>query len=50
MVKKIELFEDLRLHIAQHQAGEKIDVNVRRDGKQIELEVELTSPDSAPRF
>ena len=48
--QKIEQFEDLRLHIAQHQAGETIAVEVSRNGKPIKLEVELTSPDSAPRF
>ncbi len=48
--QNIEKFEDLRLHIAQHQAGEKIIVTVDRDGKPHKLEVELTSPSTAPRF
>ena len=48
--QEIEKFEDLRLHIAQFRAGEKLDVTVRRGDKPLELQVELGSQKSAPRF
>ena len=38
----IERFEDLRLHIAQHKVGEILTVVVSRDGKPIELKIELS--------
>lgn len=46
----IEKFEDLRLHIAQHRAGDKLDVTVLRDEKPVKLQVELGSQKDAPRF
>ncbi len=39
----IEQFEDLRLHIAQHKAGESLEVQVRRDLEVIKLTVVLGS-------
>ena len=45
--QKIEAFEDLRLHIAQHHPGEKLNVTVNRLGKQIDLEIELGNLDEA---
>ena len=41
-------FEDLRLHIAQYRAGDKLQVGILRNGEAIELEVELGDADSAP--
>ncbi len=38
----IERFEDLRLHIAQHKVGEVLTVVVSRDGKPVELKIELS--------
>ena len=43
----IKRFEDLRLHIAQHQAGDTLDVVVRRSGKPVKLAVKLGTPDPA---
>ena len=43
--QKVEVFEDLRLHIAQHRPGEKLDVTVNRLGKSLDLEIELSSFD-----
>ncbi len=46
----IEKFEDLRLHIAQRRAGDKLEVTVRRGDELVELQVELGSQKNAPRF
>lgn len=43
--EKVEVFEDLKLHIAQHRPGEKLMVTVRRSGRPVELEIELSSFD-----
>jgi S1-C subfamily serine protease len=48
--QKIETFDDLKLHVAQHRAGDKLSVTVNRNGKQVKLEVQLASQKSAPRF
>jgi hypothetical protein len=48
--QSIEKFEDLRLHIAQHRAGDKLEVTVRRGNKPVKLEVVLGSHKNAPRF
>lgn len=37
----IDKFEDLRLHIAQHKAGEALEVNVRRNGERVDLTIVL---------
>jgi hypothetical protein len=38
----VEIFEDLRLHVAQHQAGDVLSLVVRRDDKEVELKIQLT--------
>lgn len=43
----IQHFEDLRLHIAQHKAGEVINVRVQRKGQPVELKIELTKFDQS---
>ncbi len=35
-------FEDLRLHVAQHRPGEKLTVEVLRNGEPLKLEIELS--------
>jgi len=45
--EKLEFFNDLRLHIAQHRPGQKITLTVQRQGKSLELEIELSSLDQA---
>jgi serine protease Do len=40
--EKIASFEDLRLHVAQHQPGDRLKVTVERQGELIELEIQLT--------
>ena len=47
--QKVEVFEDLRLHVAQHRPGEKLDVTVNRLGKLVELKIELSSFDKELR-
>ena len=47
--QKVEVFEDLRLHVAQHHPGEKLDVTVNRLGKLVELKIELSSLDKELR-
>ena len=47
--EKVTVFNDLRLQIAQHRPGEKIDVTVQRRGKSIDLEIELSSFEKAPQ-
>lgn len=47
--QKVEVFDDLRLHIAQHRPGEKLDVTVNRLGKSVDLEIELSSFDKELR-
>jgi S1-C subfamily serine protease len=42
----VETFEDLRLHVAQHQPGDRLAVTVQRAGQEIELEIQLSSIDS----
>lgn len=44
----ISKFEDLRLHIAQHVPGDKLDVVVSRDGESIDLVIELGDVNAAP--
>jgi len=44
--EKVEIFEDLKLHIAQHRAGDKLNVTVKRLGKSIDLKIELSAPDN----
>ena len=46
----IKKFEDLRLQIAQHRAGDKLNVTVLRENKPVKLEVVLGSQKNAPRF
>ena len=46
---KVKVFEDLRLHIAQHLPGEKLDVTVNRLGKSLDLEIELSGLDKELR-
>jgi hypothetical protein len=40
--QNVEMFEDLRLHVAQHQAGEVLSLTVDRDGQTVELKIQLT--------
>ena len=47
--QKVEVFEDIRLHIAQHRPGEKLDVKVNRLGKKVDLVIELSSFDDDAR-
>ncbi|MFT7629613.1 MAG: hypothetical protein ACI87E_000613 [Mariniblastus sp.] len=46
----IMTFEDLKLHIAQHRAGDVLNVTIQRDGQAVKLKVELASQKTAPRF
>jgi hypothetical protein len=41
-------FEDLRLHIAQHLPGDKLNIIVQRSGKPVEMVVELGDINSVP--
>ena len=41
----IQRFEDLRLHIAQHKAGETLNVVVVREKKEVDLKITLTRYD-----
>ncbi len=43
----IEVFEDLRLHVAQHQAGDVLTVGILRGEKELTLEITLTPFESA---
>jgi len=45
--EKIEVFEDLRLHIAQHRPGDTLEVTVQRQGKSVDLKIELSSFEQA---
>lgn len=40
--QKIETFDDLRLHIAQHFAGDELDVEIQRKGQPLNVKVRLT--------
>ncbi len=44
--QKIQRFEDLRLHIAQHKVGETLDLRVDRDGEKVDLQITLGRYDS----
>jgi len=46
--EKTEVFEDLRLHIAQHLPGDTLEVTVQRQGKSVDLKIELSSFEQAP--
>ena len=39
--QRIAKFEELRLHVAQHQPGERLELEVERNGQRLDLTVEL---------
>ncbi len=46
----VEDFDDLKIFISQHTAGDSIEIRVERDGEQIDLTVVLQGLNTAPPF